>query len=172
VQVAGKPAVDEGGRRKKDTQVLHSALPYHFSEFSSFVPCLALGLGLISDVARPPARPLGRCRRRRSGIDSALRARERVSATPRHTRRRAHRGGWPRAPSGASGSRAGARGRARPCAALPLQVRAAPTVRARARSAPVPTRSRLRARRPRHTSRPRRSPAPLVPLYAFFLACS
>jgi hypothetical protein len=56
VQVDGTPAVARAGRHKKDEQVL---LPYHFFKFASVVPCLAQGIGLTSDAARPPARPPG-----------------------------------------------------------------------------------------------------------------
>jgi hypothetical protein len=51
VQVDGTPAVARAGRHKKDEQVLHPALPYHFFEFASVllrsVSCLITG----SDVA-------------------------------------------------------------------------------------------------------------------------
>ncbi len=39
VQVDGTPAVARAGRHKKDEQVLYPALPYHFFEFASVVPC-------------------------------------------------------------------------------------------------------------------------------------
>jgi hypothetical protein len=64
VQVNGTLAVASAGRRKKDKQVLHAAIPYHSSKFAYVVPCPAEVLGLISDgQARPPARPPGSCRR-------------------------------------------------------------------------------------------------------------
>ncbi len=50
VQVDGTPAVASAGRRKKDEQVLHAAIPYHSSKFACVVPC----------PAGPPARPSAR----------------------------------------------------------------------------------------------------------------
>jgi hypothetical protein len=50
VQVDGTPAVARAGRHKKQKQVLHAALSYHFFEFASVVPCLAQGHSLRFDL--------------------------------------------------------------------------------------------------------------------------